>query len=131
MLKKILISAGLSLLIFELITYITYKRENKILFKLNKSILQSTMMFFADRDIKESELAKFKDFVLSRVSEQKLDGWITNFMVKVVDIDTLGISYCLRRSSGIQEISYEIRKNMHPQEENDDEVASSSEDQTE
>jgi len=113
MIKKILLSAGLSLLIFELMNYITYKRQNRVLLNINKNILQSTMMFFSDRQIQESEMGKFKDFVLSRLSEQKLDNWITNFKVQFVEKDKLSISYGFRRSEKIQDISYEIKKNTH------------------
>ncbi len=113
MIKKILLSAGLSLLIFELMNYITYKRQNRVLLNINKNILQSAMMFFSDKQIQESEMGKFKDFVLSRLSEQKLDNWITNFKVQLVEKDKLSISYGFRRSEEIQDISYEIKKNTH------------------
>ena len=113
MIKKILFSAGLSLLIFELMNYITYKRQNRVLLNINKNILQSAMMFFLDKQIQESEMGKFKDFVLSRLSEQKLDNWITNFKVQLVEKDKLSISYGFRRSEGIQDISYEIKRNTH------------------
>lgn len=112
MIKKILLSAGLSLLIFELMNYITYKRQNRVLLNINKNILQSAMMFFSDKQIQESEIGKFKDFVLSRLSEQKLDNWITNFKVQLVE-DKLSISYGFRRSEEIQDISYEIKRNTH------------------
>lgn len=113
MIKKILLSAGLSLLIFELMNYITYKRQNRVLLNINKNILQSVMMFFSDKQIQESEMGKFKDFVLSRLSEQKLDNWITNFKVQLVEKDKLSISYGFRRSEEIQDISYEIKRNTH------------------
>jgi len=113
MIKKILLSAGLSLLIFELMNYITYKRQNRVLLNINKNILQSAMMFFSHKQIQESEMGKFKDFVLSRLSEQKLDSWITNFKVQLVEKDKLSISYGFRRSEEIQDISYEIKKNTH------------------
>jgi len=113
MIKKILLSAGLSLLIFELMNYITYKRQNRVLLNINKNILQSAMMFFSDKQIQESEIGKFKDFVLSRLSEQKLDNWITNFKVQLVEKDKLSISYGFRRSEEIQDISYEIKRNTH------------------
>lgn len=111
MIKKILLSAGLSLIIFELMNYITYKRQNRVLLNINKNILQSAMMFFSDKQIQESEMGKFKDFVLSRLSEQKLDNWITNFKVQVeAEKNKLSISYGFRRSEEIQDISYEIKK---------------------
>jgi len=113
MVKKILISAGLSLIIFELMNYINYRRQNKVLLNINKSILQSAMMYFSNMEIEESELDKFKDFVISRISDKKLDNWILNFEVKLVDINKLGISYDFRRSEEVQNISYEIKKNTN------------------
>ena len=80
---------------------------------INKSILQSAMMYFSNMEIEESELDKFKDFVISRISDKKLDNWILNFEVKLVDINKLGISYDFRRSEEVQNISYEIKKNTN------------------
>jgi uncharacterized membrane protein len=113
MIKKLLISVGLSLIIFEFMNYITYKKQNKVLLNINKNILQSAMMYFSNTEIKESELEKFKDFVLSRISDKKLDNWIINFTVKLIDTDKLSISYGFRRAEEIQNISYEIKKNTH------------------
>lgn len=119
MINKILISAGLSLIIFEAINYITYRKQNKVLLNINKSILQSAMMYFANTEIVESELEKFKDFVMSRISDNKLDNWIVNFTVKLIDTDRLSISYGFRRAEEVQSISYEIKKNVTPLKEAD------------
>lgn len=119
MINKILISAGLSLIIFEAINYITYRKQNKVLLNINKSILQSAMMYFANTEIVESELEKFKDFVMSRISDNKLDNWIVNFTVKLIDTDRLSISYGFRRAEKVQSISYEIKKNVTPLKEAD------------
>lgn len=115
MLDKILISAGLSFIIFEVINFINYKRQNKVLLNINKCILQSAMMYFSNAEIKEDEMDKFKDFVMSRISDKKLDEWIMNFKVKLMDDEKLSVSYQFRRSeSETQSISYEIKKNIHP-----------------
>lgn len=115
MLDKILISAGLSFIIFEVMNFINYKRQNKVLLNINKCILQSAMMYFSNAEIKEDEMDKFKDFVMSRISDKKLDEWIMNFKVKLMDDEKLSVSYQFRRSeSETQSISYEINKNIHP-----------------
>lgn len=114
MIEKIILSAGISLLIFLLMSYINYKWQNRILFKINKSILQSAMMYFTEREIEESENEKFRNFAKSRIADLKLEDWLLNFDVKVNDENKLVISYKFRRSeSEVQPIEYEISKNFY------------------
>ncbi len=115
MFEKILISAVVSLLIFQVMNFINSRRQNKILFEINKCILQSAMMYFSNTEIQEAEMDKFQDFVKSRISDNKLDEWVSNFTVKLIDANKLNISYQFRRSeSHLQNIAYEIKKNIHP-----------------
>jgi len=121
--EKIIISAVLSFVIYQVMNYINLKRQNKILFRVNKCILQATMMYFANKDIKESEIEKFESFAKERIANHKLDEWVADFRVKMQEKDKLQVFYKFRRSkTDFQNISYEIKKNICSPEENGGDV---------
>lgn len=108
--EKILISTAISFVVFQVFNYVNLKKQNKILYEINTSILQSALMYFSDADIDEKEMNSFKNFVLSRLSSNKRD-LITNFQVEVITDSKLKISYNFRRNETfLQPVSYLIER---------------------
>jgi len=111
MIIKILISIVLAMILYFIAQYINLKRQNSIITKINKNILQSTMMYFVQDDIKEEDIPSFIDFTITRVKDLDLQKWMMNFKANRVDGNQLIINYDFKRSENtIQQISYEIRK---------------------
>lgn len=115
MATKIIICLGISLCVYLLVSYINFLYNNKILKKINYGILQSTMMYFShSEEIKEEDMDEFRGFTISRLKENKLDKWITDFSVGYLDIDKVNIKFnFLRNETDKQQISFDIKKNKN------------------
>lgn len=110
MIGKVIVAIILSLIIFIIMSYINFIRQNKVLKKINMNILQSAMMYFAS-GINSEEMDSFVSFAMSRIAEIKLDTWIVSLKAKYLDNNRFTVSYKFRRSEReFQKISYEIRR---------------------
>lgn len=104
MLDKILLSAGLSFIIFSIIKYIGFATRSKVLKKINKNILMFTVDYFSRNEIKNEKISKFKNLALAEV--EKMTNKISDFNVRMINENKLAIAY--RYSD--ERVSYEISK---------------------
>ncbi|QUH22145.1 hypothetical protein [Alkaliphilus sp. B6464] len=110
--SRLLISLGISAIIYILFDYIKYKYHNNIINKINACVLQSIMMYFNDMDIEIEEVPKFNNFINMRLRDNKLEEYIKDMKVKHIDSKKVSVSYDFKRGEDTyQNISFDIRKN--------------------
>ena len=113
MFYKAILSAVISFLFFVIINCIDCYLQNKALYKINKSILESTAIYFANNDMVDSEINDYVKFVKKNLNSNKSNiNKIFDFNAKILN-DKLFISYKFKKvKEKVQLVSFEISKNL-------------------
>jgi hypothetical protein len=110
MLLKLIISIAIAVLITVFVQYLLFRNRNRQILKINKSILQSAILYFIHKEMKSSETNMFSRFVKSRLTDINLMRYVSGIEVDIID-NKVNIAYQFKLSEKkYKKICYEIRK---------------------